>query len=50
MEYHLACQGREPVDATGYPASIAVRESGVWKKRMVVVVKGPLSAEQAQMK
>ena len=41
-------KGEKPVEATGYHASIAVRDGGVWKKRMVVVVKSPLPAEQAQ--
>ena len=43
-------KGEKAVETTGYHASIAVRDGGVWKKRMVVVVKSPLPAEQAQTK
>jgi hypothetical protein len=30
-------KGGEPVQGKGFHASIAVREDGVWKKRMVMV-------------
>ena len=43
-------KGGEPVHGKGYHASIAVRDGGVWKKRMLVVLKSPPPAEQAQTK
>ena len=43
-------KGEDPVQGKGYHASIAVRDGGVWKKRMLVNVTSPLPAEKAQTK
>ena len=43
-------KGEDPVQGKGYHASIAVRDGGVWKKRMVMVVKTPPTAAAAQTK
>jgi hypothetical protein len=38
-------KGSDPVQIKGYGASIAVREDGVWKKRMVVSIVTPAPAK-----
>jgi ketosteroid isomerase-like protein len=38
-------KGSDPVQIKGYGASIAVREDGVWKKRMVVTIVTPAPAK-----
>jgi uncharacterized protein (TIGR02246 family) len=46
-EWTVAYQvkGSEPVQIKGYSASIAVREDGNWKKRMVVTIVTPAPAK-----
>jgi hypothetical protein len=43
-------KGGEPVHAKGYHASIAVRDGGVWKKRMVIVNTTPTPTPPAATK
>jgi uncharacterized protein (TIGR02246 family) len=43
-------KGEEPVHAKGYHASIAVRDGGVWKKRMVIVNTTPTPTPPAATK